>query len=181
MNRMVKNAIIPTKHAHGDKTGDILVGIVIISDSLYKSKRNGFIKGDVSGNLCRRLLDEKGMNIKALEVVPDSVYEIRSVILRMINNFHLVITIGGTGTTPRDLTIEAIIPFVEKNLKGFEERFRVVSFPKIGNAVILTRTFLGIIGKTVICCLPGSPHAVKLGMEEVLLPDLRHLLKHVTV
>lgn len=181
MNRMVNNKIIPTKHAHGDKIGDIFAGIVIISDSLYKSKQDGSAKEDVSGNLCRRLLSEKGINIKAFELVPDSVYEIRSVILRLINNFHLVITIGGTGTTPRDLTIEAIIPFVEKKLKGFEERFREVSFPKIGNAVILTRTFLGIVGKTVICCLPGSPHAVKLGIEEVLLPDLRHLLKHMTV
>lgn len=178
---MVNNAIIPTKHAHGDKLGDILAGIVIISDSLYKTKQNGSVKEDVSGNLCRRLLSEKNINIKAFEVVPDSVYEIRLVFLRLINNVHLVITIGGTGTTPRDLTIEAITPFVEKKLKGFEERFRKVSFPEIGNAVILTRTFLGIVGKTIICCLPGSPHAVKLGMEEIILPDLRHLLKHVTI
>lgn len=180
MNRIVTNEIISTRHVHGEKSGDILAGIVIISDSLYESIRSGAAKEDVSGNLCRKLLTEKTVNIRAFKVVPDSVYEIRSIVLNLINRVHLVITIGGTGTTPRDLTIDAITPFVEKKLDGFGERFRKVSFPEIGNAVILTRAFLGIAGKTVICCLPGSPHAVKLGIEEILLPELRHLVKHVT-
>jgi len=178
---MVNNKILPTRRAHGKKTGNILAGIIITSDSLYESIQSGSAKEDVSGNLCRKLLRENGVDSKTFEVVPDLVYEIRSAFLRLINRVHLVITIGGTGSAPRDLTIEAIAPFVEKKLEGFGERLREVSFPEIGNTVILTRTFLGIVGKTIICCLPGSPHAIKFGIEDVLLPELRHLLKHIGV
>lgn len=178
---MTTTKITPTRHAHGEKIGEILAGIIIISDSLHESLMRKSAREDISGNVCKKLLEENGANVKAFEVVPDEVYEIRSALLDMLNRVHLVITIGGTGSSPRDLTIEAIIPFADKRLEGFGERFRGVSSPEIGSATILTRVFLAIVGKTVICCLPGSPHAVKIGLADILLPELRHLLKHIDV
>lgn len=178
---MKNKQIIPTRIAHGEKIGDISAGIIMVSDSLFESIQRGVPKEDVSGKLCRKLLEKNSIAVRAVLVVPDSVYEIRSTFRSLITQVQLVITIGGTGSTPRDLTIEAITLFVDKKFKGFGERFRGESFPEIGNAVIMTRTFLGVADKTLVCCLPGSPHAVKLGIETVLLPELRHLLKHIDV
>ena len=176
---MKNKQIIPTRIVHGKKVGDIIAGIIMVSDSLFESIQNGVPKEDVSGNLCKKLLEEDNIVVRATVIVPDSVYEIRSTFRSLSNQVHLIITIGGTGSTSRDLTIEAITLFVEKKFKGFGERFRAESFSEIGNAVIITRSFLGVANKTLVCCLPGSPHAVKLGIEKVLLPELRHLLKHI--
>lgn len=176
---MVTDKIMPTRHAHGTKTGKIIAGIIIISDSLYESIQRNSPKEDVSGKLCEQLLKDDGITVLAIEVVPDVVYEIRSAFLRLLKQVHLLITIGGTGSTPRDVTIESVALFTEKKLDGFGELFREKSYPEIGNATILSRAFLGIVEKTIICCLPGSPHAVKLGLTQILLPELRHLLKHI--
>ena len=176
---MVNDKIRSTRHSHGTKTGKIIAGIIIVSDSLYESIQRNSPKEDVSGKLCEQLLKDDGVTVLVIEVVPDVVYEIRSAFLRLLKQVHLLITIGGTGSTPRDVTIEAVELFTEKKLEGFGELFREQSSPEIGSATILSRAFLGIIEKTIICCLPGSPHAVKIGLTRILLPELRHLLKHI--
>jgi molybdenum cofactor biosynthesis protein B len=97
-----------------------------------------------------------------------------------VNDVDVVITTGGTGLAPRDVTIEAVQKLLIKEIPGFGELFRFVSYEKIGSSAMLTRASSGIIDNTVIFCLPGSPNAVKLAMEALILPELQHVLLHVS-
>lgn len=88
----------------------------------------------------------------------------------------VIITNGGTGISRRDSTFEAIDALLEKRLPGFGEIFRMLSFAEIGPAAMLSRATAGIMGRTLIFCLPGSPNAVRLGIDRLILPELAHLV-----
>jgi molybdenum cofactor biosynthesis protein B len=88
----------------------------------------------------------------------------------------VVVTSGGTGVTPDDVTVEAVRPLVDKTLPGFGELFRRLSYEEIGTKVVGTRTFAGVIGDAVVFCLPGSENAARLGTEEIVLPEASHLV-----
>jgi molybdenum cofactor biosynthesis protein B len=85
---------------------------------------------------------------------------------------------GGTGIAPSDVTIEAVSPFLEKILPGFGEIFRRLSFDEIGSAALLSRALAGVAKGKAIFCLPGSPNAVRLCMENLVLPEVAHIVKH---
>lgn len=84
-----------------------------------------------------------------------------------------VILMGGTGLAPRDVTIEAVSPLLEKRLDGFGEIFRRLSYDSIGSPALMSRTLAGLIGNKPVFCLPGSPQATKLGVE-MALKELPH-------
>jgi molybdenum cofactor biosynthesis protein B len=86
-----------------------------------------------------------------------------------------IIINGGTGIAPRDSTIEAIRPLIDKELEGFGELFRALSFQEIGSAAILSRAMAGISGGKILVALPGSTNACRLAMEKLLLPELGHM------
>jgi molybdenum cofactor biosynthesis protein B len=88
----------------------------------------------------------------------------------------LVVT-GGTGLAPRDITIETVAPFLTKEIPGFGELFRKVSFDSVGSAAMLSRAFAGLVKGKAIFCLPGSPDAVQTAMEQLILPELGHVLR----
>jgi len=88
----------------------------------------------------------------------------------------LIIT-GGTGLSPRDLTIESVSPFLQKNIPGFGELFRKISFDKIGSPAMLSRALAGSSNGKLIFCLPGSPDAVETAMTRLILPEIGHMLK----
>jgi len=90
-----------------------------------------------------------------------------------------VITIsGGTGISLKDVTIEAIHPLLEKEIPGFGELFRAVSYEKIGSAAMMTRAIAGVTKGKAVFCLPGSPQSVALALKEFILPEVGHILKH---
>jgi molybdenum cofactor biosynthesis protein B len=97
-----------------------------------------------------------------------------------VNAVDVVITTGGTGLAPRDVTIEAVQPLFQKELPGFGELFRLISYEQIGSSAMLTRASSGLIDNTAIFCLPGSPNAVKLAIEALILPELQHVLLHLS-
>ena len=84
-----------------------------------------------------------------------------------------VILLGGTGLSPRDVTIEAVGPLLDKRLDGFGEIFRRLSFDSIGTPALMTRSLAGIIENKPVFCLPGSPDAAKVGVE-LALNELPH-------
>jgi molybdenum cofactor biosynthesis protein B len=86
-----------------------------------------------------------------------------------------VVFLGGTGLSARDVTIEALLPLLDKRLDGFGEIFRRLSFDSIGSAALMTRAIAGTIESKVVYSLPGSPDATKLGME-LLLKELPHAI-----
>jgi len=154
--------------------------ILICSTSRYrqmeKNKKPSDIGGDFIQNLIqtsghtvlykRIILDEKDMIVKAFE---DSL---------TTDDLDIVIFSGGTGIAPTDITIETVSSLLEKTLPGFGEFFRRLSFDEMGSAAMLTRAIAGITGGKAFFCIPGSPNAVKLAVEKLILPEASHIIKH---
>lgn len=132
---------------------------------------------DSSGRLVRQLLAEAGHTLADAELIPNDPQRIRASVRRFLQGpaACLVVT-GGTGAGRRDVTIETIQPLLEKSLPGFGELFRSMSYGEIGTAAMLSRALCGVRGGKVICCLPGSEAAVRLGVGKLLVPELPHLL-----
>jgi len=88
----------------------------------------------------------------------------------------VIILNGGTGLAPTDITIEAVNPRLEKRLEGFGELFRQLSFQKIGSAAMLSRAIAGTCKDTLVFCLPGSPEAVDLALNGLIIPEVGHMV-----
>jgi molybdenum cofactor biosynthesis protein B len=88
-----------------------------------------------------------------------------------------VIVTGGTGLSPTDITIESLATVITKQIPGFGELFRRLSFDRIGSAAMMSRAIAGLVEKKVIFCLPGSPDAVQMAMQQLILPELGHVIR----
>ena len=155
------------------------ISIFVISDSLYSLKKEGkeWRKTDISGNLAYQFLENfyPKVNIK-LDVLIDHAKDISQAVTNEINNENdLILTLGGTGISHRDVTIEAITPLLEKTLTGFGELFRLKTYDAVGTVSIMTRAIAGVVKSSCIVCLPGSPNATHLGLE-ILTSELEHIL-----
>jgi molybdenum cofactor biosynthesis protein B len=102
---------------------------------------------------------------------------IQSEVVDLLKNNDAVITTGGTGITPTDVTVEAIEPVMTKKIDGFGEIYRMLSHIDVGAPAILSRTFACLIEDKVVFCLPGSPKAVKLGIK-LIRDSLKHIITH---
>lgn len=157
--------------AAADRLPGARCAIVTISDSRTKET-------DDSGRLARDLLEGAGHSIAYYGIVPNDPGLIRETLGACLGaSVDTIITIGGTGVSARDRTLETAREFFDRELPGFGELFRYWSLAEIGSAVILTRASMGISkGGKVIACLPGSKAAIRLAMEKILLKELGHLL-----
>ena len=133
---------------------------------------------DVSGQTVADRLTAAGHVVAERSIVRDELDEIRAVLHRFVDDddIDVVITTGGTGVTARDVTPEALAPLVDKPIPGFGELFRWLSFAQIGTSTIQSRAEAALCGGTYVFLLPGSPKAVTLAMDDILLPqlDIRH-------
>jgi molybdenum cofactor biosynthesis protein B len=132
---------------------------------------------DTSGQLLQSLLTQAGHNIVDYQIIPDEPDQIRSHLLRYATHptVQAVICNGGTGIAPRDTTYDAIAALLEKQLPGFGEIFRFLSYQEIGSRAIASRAIAGVYQSTLIFSLPGSRNAVRLATESLILPELPHL------
>ena len=134
---------------------------------------------DASGKLIWGMIQVQGSSIVHYELLADNIDLIRESVKNCLySDADMIISSGGTGLSPADVTIEAVAPYIEKDIPGFGELFRYKSIEQVGNAVMLTRAIAGIAHGKVIFCLPGSPNAVKLALE-LILPEIGHILRHV--
>ncbi len=134
---------------------------------------------DASGKLIWGMIQVQGGDVVSYMLIPDDIEMIREALKRYLySDADVIISTGGTGLSPADVTIEAVTPFLEKEMPGFGELFRQKSIEQVGNAVLLTRALAGVARQKAIFCLPGSPNAVKLALE-LVLPEMGHILKHV--
>jgi len=133
---------------------------------------------DESGQAIRDLLEGAGIEVTYYALVPDQVEHIRTALVLALDHASCIILTGGTGLTPDDCTIEAVRPFLEKEMEGFGELFRWKSYQEIGTPAILSRAVAGISGGKAVFCLPGSVPAVTLGTRELILPEIRHIISH---
>ncbi|MCK4728533.1 MAG: molybdenum cofactor biosynthesis protein MoaB [Desulfobacterales bacterium] len=115
------------------------------------------------------------------EVIPDNKDVIADTIRTVIQEHspHAILVTGGTGISPADVTIEAVRPMFTKELTAFGSLFSQLSYEEIDSAALLSRATAGLIGQTLVFCMPGSLKACKLACKELIFPELGHLVKHV--
>jgi molybdenum cofactor biosynthesis protein B len=130
---------------------------------------------DESGRIIKEALERAGHTVMHYEVLPDSPERIRQAATDNLTAGDGLIFNGGTGIAPRDSTIEALRPMLSKELEGFGELFRMLSYQEVGSAAMLSRALAGVSHGKIIVALPGSPAACRLAMEKLLVPELGHM------
>ncbi len=133
---------------------------------------------DEGGRLLRDGLTAAGHRVVGQRIVPDELLELRRIAWEEAPRAgaQALIFTGGTGLAPRDCTLEALEPLWSKRLDGFGELFRSLSFQEIGAAAMLSRAAAGSVGSLLVFALPGSPGAVRLALEKLILPELGHAI-----
>jgi molybdopterin adenylyltransferase len=137
---------------------------------------------DKSGRLMMDLLEKAGHMIVDYVIVKDEEIPIRTEILKGCNreDIDVILTNGGTGIAKRDVTIETVQSLLEKEIVGFGEIFRMLSYQEdIGSAAILSRTIAGVVKNKAVFSTPGSTGAVKLAMNKLILPEIGHVVREI--
>jgi len=154
--------------SHKKNLPAVTYGVITVSDSCHQGK-----KEDISGRYLMEFLSGK-----EYALVPDRKERIIGAVQSMVGAVDVVVTTGGTGLSPQDVTIEALSPLFDKSIGGFGEIFRMLSYQEVGTACLLSSTTAGIIGESLIFCLPGSLNAVKLG-GSIIKEEASHIVKHL--
>ncbi len=149
----------------------INIAVITISDSRT-------LTNDTSGDLLEERIIEAGHHMVKRTIIPDDVSHIKKTLQIMSKEKEIdcIITTGGTGLTGRDTTPEAVKKIANKQIDGFGELFRQISYEKIGTSAIQSRAIAALINRTYVFCLPGSTNACKDGWDEILKYqlDIRH-------
>jgi molybdenum cofactor biosynthesis protein B len=149
--------------------GSVPIAIVTVSDTRTPDT-------DASGQLIRQLAQSAGHQIVAYRIVQDEPDQVAAVLDELsAGEARLIIFNGGTGISQRDRTYDAISQRLEKTLPGFGELFRLLSYEQVGAAAMLSRATAGVYRGRVVFSTPGSPNAVRLALEKLILPEIQHL------
>ncbi|SDM89279.1 molybdenum cofactor biosynthesis protein B [Haloarchaeobius iranensis] len=156
-------------HEHDDHH----LGVAVVTVSSSRT-----LDDDPSGDRIASLLTDEGHEVAVRELIADEYDSVQGTVGRLVDreDVDLVVTTGGTGVTPDDVTVEAVEPLFDKQLPGFGELFRRLSQEEIGTRAIATRTMAGVDEGVLVCCLPGSEAAVRLGVAEIIVPEAPHLV-----
>ncbi|MDP2522073.1 molybdenum cofactor biosynthesis protein B [Neptunomonas phycophila] len=129
---------------------------------------------DKSGDTLQACVEQTGHVAAVRAIAKDDIYQIRSVVSQWIASdaIHAVLITGGTGFTARDSTPEAMIPLFDKQIEGYGELFRSLSYGEIGTSTIQSRTVAGVANRTVIFCMPGSTGACKTAWNKIIAEQL---------
>ena len=143
------------------------IAVLVVSDSRTDAD-------DKSGKVLVDKLTNGGHNLAEKTIVPDDIYQMRAVVSNWVAdpNVHAVITTGGTGLTGRDVTPEAMKVLYDKEIEGFGEVFRSLSYDLIKTSTVQSRAIAGLANGTVIFTLPGSPGACKDGWDGIISHQL---------
>ena len=138
------------------------------------------LQNDQSGHWIAEQARREGHNVQVHQVVPDDVGAIRRVLLQWLAHPapDAIVVTGGTGISPKDVTIEAIKPLLAKELTAFGPIFAQLSHAEIGASALLSRATAGVLGQALVFCLPGSLKACQLACQRLIFPELGHLHMH---
>jgi molybdopterin adenylyltransferase len=161
-----------TSQHKADSPESIACAVVTVSDSRT-------LETDVGGRLLCDRLEAAGHQIVERRIIPDEPETMRAVLGKLAGreDVDAILLTGGTGLGSRDQTCETVSGLLTKHLPGYGELFRWLSFAEIGPAAMLSRTVGGLIGRKVVLTMPGSPHAVTLALDRIILPELNHLVR----
>ena len=156
---------------HERLAGDTPVTCVVVTVSDTRTDET-----DISGQLIASRIRDAGHGAVDKRIIRDEPDQIAALLDEFSAKADVVIFNGGTGISRRDSTYEAISAMLEKTLPGFGEIFRMLSFEEVGPAAMLSRAVAGVYRDTIVFSIPGSTNAVRLAMDRLILPQLRHLV-----
>lgn len=171
-----------TSKMHKAKTAKVLnFAVYICSTSRYELMQQGIkVVSDVGGDTAVELIKKAHQNVVFKNIIPDDKTLISYATQQALgrSDIDVIIFSGGTGITHSDITIETVTPFFEKTLPGFGEFFRRISYDRIGSAAVLSRAVAGVAKGKALFCIPGSPDAVRVAVEMLILPESPHIVEH---
>jgi molybdenum cofactor biosynthesis protein B len=157
---------------HRDKAGHgpISVALVTVSDTRTPDT-------DINRAYLEARLTELGHRVAAYRLIKDEPEQVAAALdeLAALPDVRLILFNGGTGISPRDTTFDVLSRMLEKTLPGFGELFRMLSYQAVGAAAMLSRATAGVYRGRVVVSMPGSPNAVRVAMEQLILPEINHL------
>jgi molybdenum cofactor biosynthesis protein B len=157
-------------HEHRAKAAkEIGCGVITVSDTRTPDT-------DGSGRKIRELLEADGHRVEVYSILRDEPELIAQAVRGAPAAAEVLILNGGTGVARRDTTYEAVTRLLDKEITGFGELFRMLSYEQIGAAAMLSRAIAGVSGRHVVFSLPGSTAAVELAMSKLILPEIGHLV-----
>lgn len=159
-----------------DKKSSIGIGVLTVSDTRTKET-------DKSGGMIIQKAEEAGHRIVDYKICVDEKDEIMDIMKKWLKNdtIEAIIITGGSGIGKRDITIETVTPLFSKTIDGFGELFRFLSYTEdVGSKALLSRATAGAIEEKVLFALPGSSKAVELAMDQLILPELHHIVHELT-
>lgn len=163
------SASVQEHRAQAQQRGGVALAVLTVSDTRQRDT-------DRSGQLMRQLVAETEHRVVAYEVVRDEPARIREAIDALCATpARAILTNGGTGISRRDQTCDVVEGLLDKALPGFGELFRMLSYAEVGAAALLSRATAGVYRDRFVFCMPGSPHAVRLAMTQLILPEIQHL------
>jgi molybdenum cofactor biosynthesis protein B len=156
-------------HHHHD-VDSVAAAVVTVSSSRSTNE-------DPAGDYIAAAFEEAGHEVVVRELIDDDYDSVQGTVDRLARrkDTDAVVTTGGTGVTPDDVTPEAVRGVLAKRLPGFGELFRRLSYEEVGTRTVGSRATAGVASATPVFCLPGSENAVRLGVEEIILPEVGHL------
>lgn len=135
------------------------------------------LEDDHTGNLAVSMLEEAGHNVIKRAIVPNDTEKIKQWLLEAVKSeASVIITSGGTGIGRVDITVDTARGIFEKELPGFGEQFRRLSYEEVGVPGLMSRSTAGVIGKKLVFCLPGSSGAMRTALQGIILPGIGHML-----
>ncbi len=153
----------------------ISCSVIIISDSRTE-------QDDESGKYIMQELRKNNHEVLSYSLLKNDADAIKNKLNELLDekNLQVIIASGGTGISHRDVTVETILPVLDKILDGFGELFRFLTYQQIHTGSIMSRAMAGVARGKVIICLPGSLGAVNLAMEKIILPEIGHMVREAT-
>jgi len=156
------------------KRGPISIALVTVSDTRTPET-------DVNGKFLREQIEAIGHTVASYRIIKDEPDQVREALEQAAEGgARVVLFNGGTGIAKRDMTIDVVSRMLEKEMPGFGELFRMLSWDQVGPAAMLSRATAGLYKGTIVFCTPGSSAAVRLAWEKLLGPELDHLVWELT-
>lgn len=172
--RMGESGSTAKHRALAAERGPVALAVVTVSDSRTSET-------DTNGQYLRSEIERLGHKLVAYRLVKDEAEQIAALLAELsTGDAQVVLFNGGTGISPRDTTYDVLSRALEKTLPGFGELFRMLSWEQVGAAAMLSRATAGVYRGKLVISTPGSPAAVKLAWEKLILPELEHLAWELT-
>ena len=162
--------------AHTPRRTTVRIAAITVSDTRTEATDEG-------GRLIGELATAAGFEVVSRVIVRDEPADVAARVKAVVSGgtADAVLLTGGTGISRRDTTVEALAALFDKTLDGFGELFRMLSFaePRVASAAMLSRATAGVVGGVAVFLMPGSPAAVRLAMERLILPELPHMVSQL--